>query len=387
MSAHAFLPPSGAGIWGKSGGCTAWPTMVQLYPDTSDDTAAREGVASHEIGATLINRAATGITLTPDYFIDKPASNGVIFTAEMFHAAKIYADHVINVMRSTGVFGGAGFGTERKISIADIHDQCDGTPDQFIFDEVQKQMHIWDYKYGFEIVEHFENWQLTTYARGVTDLLHLNGRDEQIVTVHLHVIQPRAVHRGGPIRTWSTTLANLRVYWNITRSNAVDAAAGGETVTGSHCKYCPARHACDAARHAGMSLYETAMKPAHGEIPPAALGLQLYIARRAAEQLKLLVTGYEEQVKRTIKNGTGVPGWTVQKTFGRQKWAKPVSEIITLGTLLGVDLKKPDEAITPNQAEKLGIDKGVITAYSHMVETGVEVTPATESKIKQLFED
>ena len=361
--------------------------MSQQYPETGENIEAKEGEASHEIGSCLIMNQTVGqITANVSEFVGETAENGVIFTEEMFEAAKVYADDVGEVMRRTGVFAGENFGNERRIEAPNIHELSFGTVDQFIFDKKTGDLYLWDYKFGFEIVEAFENWQLINYAAGIINMLGLNGLETQYINVHFRIIQPRAHHRDGIIREWNTTAANLRAQFNTLHMNAhISLSDQATTRSGSHCKHCTARHACPAALQAGLRLYEVVGKPTPVELSPEAIGVQLTIIKRARKQLEYLESGFDEQVKNLIFKGVNVQGWQVEQGFGREKWAKPVNEVITMGDMLGHDLKKPDEAITPVQARNKGVDDAMIAMYSEKPKTGLKLTPDNGNKAKLIF--
>lgn len=386
---HSIIPPSSAEIWGAPDGCTGWVLMTQQYPQLPNgpyQTEADEGEASHEIAATLINAAAVGVTLTADNFIDKPAANGLLFTAEMFDGAKIYTDDVINVMRTTAVFGGPNFGNEFKIAAPSIHELSFGTTDQFIYDRNHGDLFIWDYKFGHDTVEAFENWQTINYLAGIIEALQIDGFVAQHTTVYVRIVQPRAFHAKGVVREWKLKAADLRPYFNILNHNAHKALSNAAEIhSGPHCKNCSARHVCPAALKAGMQLYEITRQPVPEPLSFEALGIQLAIIKRALKQLEYLESGFEEQVKNLIRSGKNIPGWMVEQSSGRETWSKPISEVIMLGELLGHNLKKPDDAITPNQARKLGIDKDVIKLYSATPKTGFKVVPDNLNKAKQVF--
>ncbi len=386
---HSVIPPSSAHIWGASDGCTGWVPMSQQYPETEDSQPAIEGTASHEIAAELLNARSRALMggLTRDHFVGKPASNGVIYTGEMFDAAEIYANDVIDLMRERAVFGGDHLGIEQRIESKRVHDLSFGTIDCFLYDQKTGDLYLWDYKYGYEIVEAFENWQLINYAAGILDMLELNGLHTQYIKIHFRIAQPRAFHRDGMIRNWTLPATDLRGYINTLHTNAHVALSSSDAMcqSGSHCKHCTARHACDAALSAGIRLYEVAAKPVPIVLTPKALGVQYAIVKRALKQLEYLQSGFEEQVKSSIRSGVNIPGWIVEESVGRERWTKPIPEIITLGSMLNVDLKKPDEAITPNQARKLGIDDDVITAYSEKPRTGLKVVSDNGNKAQQVF--
>lgn len=385
---HSILPPSSAHIWGKPDGCTGWVQMAQTYPDTEESQASREGTAAHEIGAQLITDAKTNRVQnhSASDWVGITASNGVLFTEEMFDSAKEYADDVIRVMRKKSIFGGEHLRIEQRVEIPKVHEINWGTPDCCIYHAAGNALYLWDFKHGFEVVEAFENWQGLDYLAGIIDLLGIDGHTDQVTTVHLRIAQPRAFHREGTIREWVVTASDLRAYFNTLNANAHEALGpNAKFRTGSHCKYCTGRHACPAALKAGLGMYEAVSKPVPVELSPDALGLQLSIVKRARKQLEYLESGFETQASALIKKGVMVPGWSVEQKIGRQKWDKPVEEVIALGYMLNLDLRKPVDAITPMQAKKLGIDDAVIMAYSTHPRTGLAIVPDNGNKAKQVF--
>jgi len=287
---------------------------------------------------------------------------------------------VATVMRSTGVFGGSGLAIEQRLNIAEIHPESYGTPDCLLM--TNSDIYIWDYKFGHAVVEAYMNWQMINYLAGIP----INGYSSQLTTVHIRVIQPRAHHAEGIIREWTVKLSDLRGYWNMlieaAHSNLDDS---GACVTGSHCKYCHARYQCPAAIATGLSLYEMVKMPTPVELTPQSLGSQLAVINRALESIKLLQTGFEEQVKSLIRGGTLVPGFRTQMGKGREKWDKSTDEIIMLGDLMGLDFRKPDNIITPSAARKLGIDNSLVIEYASTPSTGLKIVPDKDNKAKRMF--
>ncbi|MCH9712708.1 MAG: DUF2800 domain-containing protein [Proteobacteria bacterium] len=388
MNEHSIIPPSSASIWGAPGGCTGWVSMSQQYPETEDSEDAKEGTASHEIGAYLINDHCTGPTVrTADKFVGRQAANGIIFTEEMYDGAKLYADDVGDVMRDRAIFGGPGYGVEKRLIMPDINEHSFGTTDAFLYDNRDAHLFVWDYKFGHLPVEAFENWQTINYINGIVKLLpNIKNWDPAAVTIHIRIVQPRAFHRGGIVREWVTTLADLIPRFQTLHDNAAIALGPNATIrTGKHCRDCQARHACPALLDSGLGFLETAMQPVPVELDPQSLGVQLAIIQKAIERLGYLETGYKEQTKAVIKNGSIVPNYIMENSVGRLAWTKPASEVIALGSALGVELKKPDDVVTPTQAKKLGIDDAVINAYSEKPNTGLKLVADTGNKAKLFF--
>ena len=363
--------------------------MSQMFPDLGNNPEAADGEASHEIGATLINNQSTGnISNYAKDFVGKTAENGIIFNDEMFEAAELYANDVGEVMRSIGVFGGPNFGVEQRIKIPKIHELSEGTPDMWLFDKKTGHLYIWDYKFGFDLVEVFENWQLINYVAGILEMLEITSLIDEHIIVHMRIAQPRGHHPKGIIREWIVKASDLRGHFNILSANAHIALSGDAVCrSGPHCKNCHPRYACHTGLQAGMSLYELSMMPTPSELSPQALGTQLLIIRRAIKQLEYLDTGLSTLVEHSVRSGQNIPGWIVEPKTGNNAWNKPTAEVIAMGDLMKVDLRKPDNVITPTQALNKGLNEAVIKEYSKRPNAGVKIVPDNENKTRQHFGD
>ena len=385
---HSIIPASSAYIWGKPKGCTGWALMSNQYPETEQPVDAMEGEASHEIAANLVTAGTNGGVNQPtrENTVDTLASNGILLTDEMFDCAEIYANHVISIMHKTRIYGGPEMGIETRVDSKLIHDLSFGTPDFWLFDRKNYVLYLPDYKFGHDMVEVFEIWQLIVYACGILEKLKINGIGDQHVTVHFEIVQPRAFHRDGIIRKWIVNAADLRGYFNTLNNNAAEALGSNPvTRSGSHCKHCTARHACSAALQGGFSLYEVAKQPTPVELPPDALGVQLAIVKRAIKQLECIETGLSAHAEGLLRSGKLVQGWTMESSKGREEWVYPVNEIISLGDALNIDLRKPDAVCTPKQARAKGLTNELVKQFSKSKQTGLTLTPDNGNKAKRLF--
>jgi hypothetical protein len=360
--------------------------MMQMqFPEQEETVATLEGTASHEIGETIINAAVTNVKqYTVADFEGKTAENGVVFTAEMYDAARVYADDVIGVMRQTGTFSRVY--NEYRVTMPMVHEQSFGTPDTFLHSVATDTVYVWDYKFGHLKVEVFENWQMLNYAPGILEALGINGHTSQQTKIVFRVVQPRAHHPEGVVREWSIMAGDLRAYVNILEANAAKALSGdAEVRTGPHCRHCTGRVGCGPALAAGLGLYELAGMPVPDELSPLAMGLQLSIIARAIKQLEYLKTGYETQIESLAKAGKDTPMWRLEQKYGREKWSATAEDVVNMGDMIGADLRKPVEAITPSQARGLGVDKDVVAAYSEKPKTGLSLVPDTLNKAKKVF--
>lgn len=367
---HSILAPSSAGVWVNCSGSIA---MQGYYPQSEESEASREGTAAHELCASTIFGGGSF-----DYE-GKGAPNGVMYDEDMYDAAQLYAKDILDVYTSRA---NTMIHVERKVEAKRVHELNWGTCDAYIWDEAKSELFVWDFKYGYGIVEAFENWQLINYVAGILETHNIF--DDQKVTVTMRVVQPRAFSQ--PIREWKVKLSELRGYINRLHNAAGKALSpDAECASGSHCHYCTAIHACPAALKSGLTLFEASSLPIPSEPTNEMLGKQLEIVNRAMEQLKYVQTGIEAQVKAKLQSGQNIQGWTLQEGRGRLAWGKPLDEIFALGDMMGVELRKPT-AITPTQAKSAGLDAGLVTAYSAYPSMGFKVVKDTKiNKAKEVF--
>jgi hypothetical protein len=379
---HSIIAMSAAARWVQ---CPGSVMMEMMHPETEESEDAKEGTASHELAARLIDLFSRAITPQPGEFVGQTAGNGVIWTEESYEGALQYAEDVRDVMRSTGVFGGPNLAIEQRVDAPHIHAESWGTPDCTLFKD--GVLYLWDYKFGHRVVDAFENWQLISYAIGKLDeITGGNGLADQHIRIVMTVVQPRAYHRRGTVRRWECMGSDLRPYANILAGKAAEALGDDpQCVTGPECLHCSGRHACPTLQHATMAAVAYLGKPTPEPLDADALGLEKRILDHAALLIKARLTGIDAQIEAMIKSGGTVPGWALEPGQGRQRWNVPPVEVIALGDMLGIDLRKPEEPITPKQAQKAGIDGAVISAYAETPSTALRLVEINGAATAAVF--
>lgn len=374
MTGHAFLAPSAAGRWGP-GGCHASPGMEVHYPDV-DREDALEGTTAHvAMAAALMGTPADVGAVVP--------ATGLPVTAEMVELAAEFARDVRDTLNACGP-GAAIFVEERLPAGFNPHNW--GTPDVYVIDWANKRVHVWDYKFGHRYVDAYMNWQLVNYL--ILALLKHGVGPAQWPQwfFTLNVYQPRNYHPGGPFREWhfpGDKLAGL--FSALAAAAEASVAPNAPLKTGEHCRDCRARAGCPALQRAAMSAVDLSLEPHRVDLTPEALGLELVILKEAEKRLKARVTGLEEQALETIRRRIDVPHWTADYSYGRTRWTQTPEEIFIMGDLLGVNLRKPPEPVTPRQAQKAGIDQAVIKAYSETPRGVMALVPVDQSSIIKRF--
>lgn len=349
--------------------CKGAPQLGAQFPELAVSPSRAEGIASHWAGAQGLAGAmpAEG-TLAP---------NGVVLTDEMIEGAELWVDDVLATADERRLR--AHLQIESPIPLPRILDGMVARSDVWLFDQAAGVLFIWEYKFGRTLVEARENWQLLLDACGILDLLGVDGIADQHITVEMRVVQPRAYHRDGRVRTWRTKASDLRGYFNTLAAAAHEAAThpSPSLVAGPHCLNCPAARGCPTLRRNILAIADWAEGAQPEQLPPDALGAELVLLELLEKLVKARHTAIETQVEATLRAGQPVGDWTLEPAYGRQKWTAPAEDVAALGDMLGVDLRKPLDVITPNQASKKGVDAAVIKSYSEYPSAGMKLVRDT----------
>lgn len=353
--AHALLAPSSAARWMQ---CGRSPSMEAAFPEEEESEAAREGTAAHWWWSeAMAGKTRTGV-----------ASNGALITDEMVEHGTTLMERILSVAPQAEVI------VEAQIRNPVIHPDNWGTPDAFWYDATTHTLYIWDYKYGHGYVGAYRNWQLINYGALISAFLGLDTTSLRFVFT---IFQPRNYSADGPFREWWVEGGEILSLIRQMQSSAKVAGPDSRAVSGPECKNCKARHGCAVLQAVAYSVVEITGYTMPEALSERALGKELALLKQAEERLKARITGLEEDAKARLKSGKVLQGWMLEQGFGREVWTVSPDEVFALGDMMGLDLRKKAEAITPAQARKLGLDEDVSKAYSKRPPGEVKLVPAS----------
>ena len=373
MSAHAVISPSG--IY-QLVACPGSLRMQQPYPETQESKdEAMEGEAAHWVlSEELLGRGMAGPT-------DR-APNGWAIDAEMVEAVELAADWVDEQLAAQGLTREA-LAVETPVAIRRVHELCWGTPD-IRWWAPGKHLFVPDFKYGYDPVEVFENYQLVAYAAGAIEQAGLHDLE---VKVTLAIIQPRAQHRDGPIRTWTVNASELRALVNLMAMAANEALSENPRTyaTPEGCKHCRARWACPTNAKAAGRAMDYAGTAIPSELTPEGLSVELRYAERQLKLLEARTKGLKAQGEAMARNGKRLPHHMMAQGLSRLQWRKPDAEVLVMGQMLGVDLAKPPEAVTPNQARDRGLSENWVNQLAEKRPGAMQLVPDDGSTWRKVF--
>lgn len=332
---HSRLGASKAYRWLNCPGSVA---AEAPFPDTTSPYA-EEGTKAH---ALLEEWLQTGVQPAGAYPADA-------VDAVRVDAVRVAAEYVL------GVRGSAEMALEHRFDLSPLNppEPMFGTSDVTLWDDATQTLHVIDYKHGSGVVvDVVDNPQTMMYALGA--VVEHGKKPQRIITT---IIQPRASHPDGPIRSWEFDWDTLvafkrRLFKGAHATQEPDAPRQ----VGDWCRFCRAKAVCAAqADHAeSVALTEFQADPV---APPAPRDLTpekiAYVLERAA-LVRDWLNGVEEHALNLLKAGEDVPGYKLVPGRANRKWKDEAAAAKYLA-YKGLRMKQrfTKKLISPAQAEKL----------------------------------
>lgn len=270
---HATLAPSAAHRWIECPGSIALSAGVE----GKSSVFAAEGTAAHELASQCLTNGFDADHYA-DYVIDISApgiatrflmpgaplgddDTRFVVDEEMVEGVQLYVDYVRKLASSHGKGENYEIEVEVRLDMRHIHRSIFGTGDTILYDKINKRLHVLDFKYGKGVVvDVTANPQLLTYAAGAAHLYH----NREVRAVFLHIVQPRAPHQDGAIRTYQLDLIDLMEFEQVL-GNAARATEDPDAPlhAGDWCRFCPALAFCpEARRHSTEAALAEFAEPA-----------------------------------------------------------------------------------------------------------------------------
>lgn len=334
---HAVLGASSAYRW------TVCPGSVRLSEGIprQDNDYSREGTLAHDYAATR---------LTGKYWVDKTRPIPV----DMVKFTKVYVDYV----KKTAA--GKRLWIEQEVA---LDEDRFGTADAIVWHEDTGTLEVIDLKYGAGIlVEVEDNPQLLYYALATYRTFKAQGVNPR--GIRITIVQPRAEHFEGPIRTRDVDVFDLLEWgaWLDERSEATKAPDAA-IVAGSHCKFCPAKASCPGLREQALAVAQVEFND-QPFAPPSIDGMSVEQMGEVLKRAPILlewVDGIRERVYGELQRGNAVPGWKLVPKRATRKWRDEKEADRTFREVHKMDwsaIHEKPKLLSPAQMEKL-LPKGV----------------------------
>lgn len=344
-SAHRWVP------------CPGSPAMERPFPSVPHQVA-REGSAAHWVASVCL--CLKNPKPTPQSMLGRVHANGTVVDIEMVEHVDTYLQEVRSVEIEDPLY------VEEHLSSTWLHPHIkDSVPDAWRYCSATQVLYLWEFKYGWRPVDPVANWQFVTYLASILAFLG----NVAVTRIEAIIVQPRPAHYEGRVRRWHTTPAELGALFTEVLE-AANAATGDspQCRTGAWCRDCRALAHCPYAGAAALAAIEVSGRVVHATPTPEETASELNILKAAKEALGLRLTAIETLAVSTIEKGGMVPGYAMERSYGRRRW-KNLDEMRAVETMTGVSLfdQKP---VTPAEAKRRKLDPITLALYSFTPETG-----------------
>jgi len=392
---HSHIGASTCERWWNCPGSVA---LVAQCPPQPPSKYADEGTVAHLIGewclrtgrdaAEFVGRRAVQIItkesqwrfeFKEDIHLFKGAqltSNVIEVTDEMAEAVQMYLDTIRFDMAKYNL-GVDEIKIEHRFHLTHIDQDAYGTNDCNLPVFLDKVI-VYDYKHGQGVaVDAEENKQLMYYALGAMELGDYD-------TIEVVIVQPRAVHKDGPIRRWTLSVRDLNDFGTELRERiAITRSPDAELNAGPWCKktFCPAMATCPAIR--GQVATEATLvfdKPVTSLHKPESLSPEMLKrildGMPMAEAWLSAVWAYAET---KANNGEIILGYKlVQGREGNRKWVDEEAAKATLPW----DKVMEQNLLSPAKAEKaLGKEgKKIVESLTTRSEGKIIMVPESDPR-------
>jgi hypothetical protein len=332
---------------------------------------AQEGTTAHAVGEMCLAQGDH-----PSQWIGEIVE-GMEVTAEMAEAVTVYYDYVRGLLGADDELY-----LERRVSLEKLNPpvQMFGTSDCIIYRKAEKKLFVIDYKHGAGVaVEATGNPQGRYYALGA--MLALEN-DQPVAEVEIIIVQPRAPHSDGPIRSETVSAAELVDF----AADLMDAAhrtldEDAPIVPGDHCKFCTAAGVCPGLREQALAVAQSEFGPPD---PRTLLPEQVAELLQKADIVEEWVKSLRAHAYATLERGGTVPGFKLVAKRATRKWVNEQDAIAVLENSGGIRARDMYEQKlkSPAQVEKLlaKADRKLLAELTVSVSTGLTMVSETDKR-------
>jgi hypothetical protein len=305
--------------------------MVSRVSQKPSSDPAREGVCAAWLAEMMINGHFESAN---ELIGQKCPDNQWVIDVDMAHHVTRY----VNMVRTQyGV-------TVRAEKFVRLNQNIAGTCDAWAlatFIDDRRTLVVIDLKFGFGVVEVYQNTQLSIYAAAMLREIESVTAD---MMVRLVIFQPRAFHPHGHTRTWTVPVNEfLQFVAGIETAGAACQADDPVTIAGPHCHNCDAAATCASLAASNYRSYERAMSSQQRHMSPVELAAELKFLEEATAMMDARWNEVRAEAEARIKRGETIFGYGLVRGRGQRRLKYDAASI---KAATGVDATS-DKIVTP----------------------------------------
>lgn len=369
--------------------CSGALALERIAPPDKESIHSARGTACHQVAEKCLRTGKDPADFIGE--IEKTKAHEIEIDEELAGSAEMYVDYCRERMAGA-------YWIEEKLSFGKLDPPFDagGTGDFVAYDHDYKRLEIVDLKNGMGIVDINDNPQLRSYGLGAV----LKHPELDVETIKVTIVQPRAPHKDGRIRSETFHIADL-LDWttdllaSMQRSKKAidefDACAGNSVLLDEwaekwlkpgKCTFCRVEGSCPALKK--KALEKLAIWVDDKDVPhignaaldtsPEALAHDLDLIPMIEDWIKARRAFAHSQAEL----GVAIPNYVLVDKEGREKWNDGVEDaVVAAAKAAGLKDEKyqnKPKLRTPKQVRQaLGAKSSVVAGMSNTPKTGTNL--------------
>ncbi len=371
MSAHSLNSPYS---FSRRIGCPGSANMEKDIPSESS-IYADEGTAAHELGEMCLRKGDNPEDYRGEIIVVEKEGPRREFevNGDMISAVETHVEHCRPLMGRHLI--------EHKFMLPFLGPEEKGTSDFTALHE--KILHVVDYKHGKgETVEAIGNIQGLCYGLGAAK----EFQNDDWHTLRITIVQPRAYHDDGPVRSWDVPRDELFDYMmQFAAAAKATEDPNAPLVVGKWCRFCKAKVHCPAQLKNAQEVMEMDFsEPTSKPVPPAFLSDEKILDLIFSGKIKAIeqwCQGLKDYAQKKAEAGDPIPGSKLVATRANRVWKDKEQAEKVLGGVYPQLFEKV--FCTAPQAEKILGKKEFKDKVEFLVtkiSTGVTLVPESDPR-------
>lgn len=365
---HAELGASSASRWMA---CPGSVRLSALMPTPLSSPAAVEGTRAHALAELCLTKG-----IDPDTYVGLTLEGGEV-TDDMAEDVLTYIAFARQLIEES-----TKHWIEHRFNLAALKPvrPLYGTADLVTYDGPTKTLHVADLKFGRGVlVEVEDNPQLKYYGLGAA--LTLTGLEiETIVTT---IVQPRAGHADGPIRSHTYPYTEIIEFaGELLRAAEATVAPDAPLVPGKQCRWCRAAGSCPAQRMAVEAAAQMSFDAYVQPVAPETLSdEELAKVMAILPMVNEWTAAVHRVVEGKLARGEGFPGFKLVSKRPTRQW---LDKADVEAWLKAQDYNAEEIFVqkikSPAQVEKLVGKKNLPSEFVTKVSSGYAMVPESDHR-------
>lgn len=349
-------------------GCYGSTNLLDRTPVRPSSPYAIEGTKAHEVLEAALRNGVRRAKEAHEDYSSLCMEDLNTFNNQFYYSIQVALNHVYDILDQ---YQDAVLFIETYVDppLPAAPGEAGGYCDVAIYVPSIRVLYVIDYKHGAGVTKAAKgNTQAMQYGAGFLFEDNARANPNDVDTVILTIMQPRAFHEDGMIREYEVTPADLYQYTLRLNDGVLENLKPNAPLRPGtdQCRFCDADTTCPAREASALSAVSDTFKQIQqvtsSSLPiPLSMDIdRLALIRMHAPMLRKWLTSVDNHCEELARTGHAVPGAKLVEAQAKRTWFGTEEEVaLKLSALAGVPLEdvKTTRIMNIGSAEKLVVEE------------------------------